>query len=1212
MSSDSVLRTAKKNQNIRISEKLPMLRADFNQDIQRELRMGFDHNIDALDDNGKVITGTLTTQFPGLLGPGSSMGTHIGLKDVLTINRGNTIFAGNNMGKSLTLNGTTQYVYHADTDELDMGTDDFMFCGWVKVNNNLNNMGLVVKWGATDGFIYRINDSGRQKLYLNNSSSNVNGTAQTPVGTGWAFVTVIGDRSGNAYFFLNGVYDGVFAISSKSASLNNVANFNIGYDGTYYLNGKLDEFRLYRFGTNGLYVSGTVGTNGVIRVGSASGNLIWSDTDSENLIKRLYYSPYSTLTSLGYSSINDANRTERATNGTFDSNVTGWTVSANTTITWDSTDIAGNTAHAELQVSATTNGFTRMTTQYSYTDIEYWEIKADIYIPSGQTLTAVRLGMLNQVDSGIGGYVETSTTDAWTAINVIIRTDGTQTAITPYVQMRNSVSSDLIYIDNISMKRIGEVARWKFDSDLTDESSNSLDLTGVNTPTYSDNTYINPLMYNSINPHTGTISFWITPDWDGDDGENHYVFFNRYNSTNYIVIYKATNNYIYFKNLYNNNYVQCSYDLSSWVIGESHHITMVWSVHTIDGTDTMQLYIDGSEVNSSSTVFDIPAGVEENMDFGQYDEAYQIDGIITGFQISHIPYKDTITNAEAAGMSETMSVEYLYNSGSGNIPIPHEYVGCQHVFDTTHKLLQHPAVWTAPLAANASNTTFELSTAHATKLENYRLAMGGEVRILIYKPATYNSPTPYYETILVDSTHTAGVFTVAAMTNEAQYTTALSAAVAINLAADPHMEWYGTEAFTNVNLTALCKSIQSNSGKQSLFLVGSASGTRAIQSLTTGTNESFYLNISCKELQHSMEARVYNGAVAVEFFTLLFGTGAWERQSACWDTGTYNGIAYYLYANGAGDYGYFDGASILNQMITNPGFEATSSNDEEVTNGTFASNVTGWSFGNYGGGTGSLTWNASGYADLTLTVGGTNEQLRQDNINLAAGTYVLTFNSWASTNGLTIKYIQIYKSGASVTFATGLTTLTTSSQNFSYIVTIPTATADSNTLIFYLQDSTTGSWYFDNISIKEFNFIPSNATLELDSSNEKSGTFCGKVTATAAGGYVYQTITVVNNTWYTAVFHGKAASGDTIKFQVMGVTTGTTYYDSGNITSTSYKEKRCLFYTDGDTSITLRGVCVNNTDIGYFDDWSMVPLIEQAFSTETPSAEDEHYAEARW
>jgi len=142
----------------------------------------------------------------------------------------------------------------------------------------------------------------------------------------------------------------------------------------------------------------------------------------------------------------------------------------------------------------------------------------------------------------------------------------------------------------------------------------------------------------------------------------------------------------------------------------------------------------------------------------------------------------------------------------------------------------HPANWFAPLTANATDTTFTVSTADAAIINTMRLAYGGSVRMLIFAPSTYAYTTGYSETILVDGAPSAGAFTVVAMTNEAQYTTANGAMVGFNLVCDGDGEQYNAELLTKSNCNAF-KVTTSLSGSQALDLNATAASGYASMSI---------------------------------------------------------------------------------------------------------------------------------------------------------------------------------------------------------------------------------------------------------------------------------------------------------------------------------------------------------------------------------------------
>jgi len=144
-------------------------------------------------------------------------------------------------------------------------------------------------------------------------------------------------------------------------------------------------------------------------------------------------------------------------------------------------------------------------------------------------------------------------------------------------------------------------------------------------------------------------------------------------------------------------------------------------------------------------------------------------------------------------------------------------------------------------------------------------------------------------------------------------------------------------------------------------------------------------------------------------------------------------------------------------------------------------------------------------------------------------------------------------------------------------------------------------------------WLTSNCTFSIDSSNERTGDYTGKATASADGGYLYQTATVVDGSVLTASFWGKgSAAGHQFKFQIVGVTTATTYYDSGWIDSTTYINKMATFRVSGDTSLTIKGMVETSGEIAYFDDWSMIPLVVASPTIQDGAAEIDSYETGRW
>ena len=382
------------------------------------------------------------------------------------------------------------------------------------------------------------------------------------------------------------------------------------------------------------------------------------------------------------------------------------------------------------------------------------------------------------------------------------------------------------------------------------------------------------------------------------------------------------------------------------------------------------------------------------------------------------------------------------------------------------KVLIHPAKWHAKLSADATSTTFTLSTSDASVLNSLRLAYGGSLRILIYKPATSSSLTPYFETVIINSAPSSGVFSVSTMTNYAQYTTANGAAVSVNLVADGEMEWCGTGAWTTENdPAAYFKITDSMIGVQALQLEGNTNAD-LLQNIAVSTDEDYFFSMIGQETTANA-FYTFSGVMTATVTKAISGS-SFERLTFADRTTSTGNLAVKLNADVSGAKGIFDSMCIVQNMIENGGFELSS--------------------------------------------------------------------LWSSIS----------------------------------------------------------------------------ATLSYNTTEYRSGAQCGEITATADTGHLYQDITVVDGEYYTFNGWGKATSGDSFYFEIVGTTTSTVYYQSDTITDTSWTERSSTFKVDGDTTVRVKGVAVSNGDVIYFDDWSLVPLAAEDPATETPSTFDQSLTTARW
>lgn len=74
----------------------------------------------------------------------------------------------------------------------------------------------------------------------------------------------------------------------------------------------------------------------------------------------------------------------------------------------------------------------------------------------------------------------------------------------------------------------------------------------------------------------GMISFWIKPNWDGDDGKAHHLLRVGDPDISGILVEKASTGMLRYVMASPYKITSARADISDWVAGEWHHITIVW------------------------------------------------------------------------------------------------------------------------------------------------------------------------------------------------------------------------------------------------------------------------------------------------------------------------------------------------------------------------------------------------------------------------------------------------------------------------------------------------------------------------------------------------------------------------------------------------------------------------------------------------------------
>jgi len=407
-------------------------------------------------------------------------------------------------GQAISLNGTDQYLSIADNagsldQTLDVETDDFMHSFAVNyttlASNNVFNK--TSGYGApSTGYGY-LGDSGTHiVVYLQDGSTLRNMTCNAIINDGrWHQIVCIVDRSGRMYLFVDGFFDGSSYIATMTGSLSNTQSFIIGKHptGAVYLQGYEDIPRAYRFGIDGLYVTGTGVSDLVIKVGSSSGPVLYSEVTGDGgsvaapvgLIPLMYKSPSKSLTQLGFASIDQAARTELQANGNCESGnpPTSWLVGGNQTLS-ASTEHDGGSGSQSSRSTITGAGTyvslynLKSSGTYSkdvYYAISFWARASE------NSSCSVQLWTPPSPHDEMGTVSITTSWQLFTIVNKAITLSTNDRVV---FKVDSKTTGFWLDVDDCSIRRIGCVAEWNLNNALTDGSGNGLTLTNNESATF--------------------------------------------------------------------------------------------------------------------------------------------------------------------------------------------------------------------------------------------------------------------------------------------------------------------------------------------------------------------------------------------------------------------------------------------------------------------------------------------------------------------------------------------------------------------------------------------------------------------------------------------------------------------------------------------------------------------------------------------------------
>ena len=170
--------------------------------------------------------------------------------------------------------------------------------------------------------------------------------------------------------------------------------------------------------------------------------------------------------------------------------------------------------------------------------------------------------------------------------------------------------------------------------------------------------------YSNFDPYQGSISFWITPEWDGDDGIAHALFYSDAGGSDKFRLIKTNASDLSI----GVGDETLNVDVSAWVAGTSYHVVVSWDTkNTLDGTNYAAIYVNDVATFGITTQPDVPTPDEPTY-LGYVISAP--DAQFEGFFIWRVPLYDGTYGCPMwfDGSGPIDAVAAIYAAGAGADP----------------------------------------------------------------------------------------------------------------------------------------------------------------------------------------------------------------------------------------------------------------------------------------------------------------------------------------------------------------------------------------------------------------------------------------------------------------------------------------------------------------------------------------------------------------
>ncbi len=172
---------------------------------------------------------------------------------------------------------------------------------------------------------------------------------------------------------------------------------------------------------------------------------------------------------------------------------------------------------------------------------------------------------------------------------------------------------------------------------------------------------ISSYFYSNLDGEQGSVVFWVTPEWNGNDGQEHYLFEFSDDTVPRHALYKSSDGYLAYKTKHGGTVL--GPNISAWSAGETHNVVFSWDHDNgiNASSNELRFSVDNEHTFNNDDVDISINGVRVGYGSG----TARANAIIEGFTIYRRPLFDGTYGIDVGNGDE---IEQIYNSGSGRDP----------------------------------------------------------------------------------------------------------------------------------------------------------------------------------------------------------------------------------------------------------------------------------------------------------------------------------------------------------------------------------------------------------------------------------------------------------------------------------------------------------------------------------------------------------------